>query len=555
VINDIEGKYKDIKEVTDFIEEVKDDILKNLELFITSAAADTQAQLMFPWMKEVPFKKYEVNLVIDNSELDGAPVIVEQNPTYQNLFGRVEKEAQFGVLTTDFTMIRGGALHKANNGFLVIPVEELFKNYFSWDSLKMSLKNKKIMIEEAGEKLGFITTKGLKPEPIPLNLKVILIGNPYYYSILYIIDEDFKKLFKVKADFDLVMDRNDENIKKYASFLCTYCKKENLKHIEASAVARVVEYGSRLAEDKKKISTKFSEIGNLVSEANFYAEQEKSRYIKPSHILKAIDEKIYRSNLIAEKIKEFIADGTILIDTEGLKVGQVNGLSVMSLGDYSFGRPSRVTVSIGMGKDGIIDIERETKLGGPIHTKGVLILGGYIANKYSKDKPLNLSARIVFEQSYGGIEGDSASSAELYALLSAIADIPIKQNLAVTGSVNQKGEIQAIGGINEKIEGFYEVCKVLGLTGEQGVIIPESNVKNLMLKEEVVDAVRNKKFHIFPVKTIDEGIEILTGMKAGELKPDGTFKKGTVNFMVDSKIKELSEKLRELTKSKGEEKE
>jgi len=555
VINDIEGKYKDIKEVTDFIEEVKDDILKNLELFITSAAADTQAQMMFPWMKEVPFKKYDVNLVIDNSELDGAPVIIEQNPTYQNLFGRVEKEAQFGVLTTDFTMIRGGALHKANNGFLVIPVEELFKNYFSWDSLKMSLKNKKIMIEEAGEKLGFITTKGLKPEPIPLDLKVILIGNPYYYSILYMLDEDFKKLFKVKADFDLVMDRNDENIKKYASFLCTYCKKENLKHIEASAVARVIEYGSRLAEDKNKISTKFSEIGDLVSEANFYAGQEKSKYITPVHVLRAIDEKIYRSNLIAEKIKEFISDGTILIDTQGSKVGQVNGLSVMSLGDYSFGRPSRVTVSIGMGKDGIIDIERETKLGGPIHTKGVLILSGYIAGKYSQDKPLNLSARVVFEQSYGGVEGDSASGAELYALLSAIADVPIKQNLAVTGSVNQKGEVQAIGGVNEKIEGFYEVCKVLGLTGEQGVIIPESNVKNLMLKEEVVDAVRNKKFHIYPVKTIDEGIEILTGFKAGEIKTDGTFKKGTVNFMVDSKIKELSEKLRELTKSKEEEKE
>ena len=555
VINDIKEKYKDIEEVTDFIEDVKDDILKNLELFITSASAETQVQLMFPWMKEVPFKKYEVNLVIDNLELTGAPVIVEQNPTYQNLFGRVEKEAQFGVLTTDFTMIRGGALHKANNGFLVIPVEELFKNYFSWDSLKMSLKNKKIMIEEAGEKLGFITTKGLKPEPIPLNLKVILIGNPYYYSILYFLDEDFKKLFKVKADFDLAMDRNDENIKKYASFLCTYCKKENLKHIEASAVARVIEYGSRLAEDKSKISTKFSEIADLISEANFYAEQEKSRYIMPSHILKAIDEKVYRSNLIAEKIKEFISDGTILIDTDGAKVGQVNGLSVMSLGDYSFGRPSRVTVSIGMGKDGIIDIERETKLGGPIHTKGVLILSGYIADKYSKDKPLNLSARIVFEQSYGGVEGDSASSAELYALISAIADVPIKQSLAVTGSVNQKGEIQAIGGVNEKIEGFYEICKVAGLTGEQGVIIPESNVKNLMLKEEVIEAVRNKKFHIYPVKTIDEGIEILTGLKAGKTKPDGTFKDGTINFMVHSKIKELSEKLRELTKSKEEEKE
>jgi lon-related putative ATP-dependent protease len=552
IINDIKEKYKDIEEVTDFIEEVKDDILKNLDIFITGLATDTPSQLMFPWMKEIPFKKYEVNLVTDNSDLKGAPVIIEQNPTYQNLFGRLEKEAQFGVLTTDFTMIRVGALHKANNGFLVIPIEELLKNYFSWDSLKMSLKNRKITIEEAGEKLGFITTKSLKPEPIPMHLKVILIGSPLYYNLLYIIDEDFKKLFKVRADFDLVMDRNDENIKKYASFICTYCKKENLKHMEASAVAKVIEYGSRLSEDKNKVSTKFSVIADLVSEANFYAEQEKSSYILPSHVLKAIDEKIYRSNLIAEKIKEFISDGTILIDTRGSKVGQVNGLSVMNLGDYSFGRPSRVTATIGMGKDGIIDIERETKLGGPIHTKGVLILSGYIAGKYSKDKPLNLSARIVFEQSYGGVEGDSASSAELYALLSAIADIPIKQNLSVTGSVNQKGEIQAIGGVNEKIEGFYEVCKTIGLTGEQGVIVPESNIKNLMLKDEVVDAVRNKKFHIYPVKTIDEGIEILTGLKAGKVKPDGTFKKDTINFRVDNRIKELSEKLRELSKSKEE---
>jgi len=546
-VNDIKEKYKEITEVNEFIDEVQEDILKNIDIFIVSQPAESTSQYIFPWIKEVPFKKYEVNLLVDNSQLKGAPVIIEQNPTYQNLFGRVEKEAQFGVLTTDFTMIRGGSLHKANNGFLVIPVEELFKNIFSWDSLKMSLIDKKIIIEEAGEKLGFITTKGLKPEPIPLNVKVILIGKPIYYNILYSMDDDFKKLFKVKADFDLVMERNDANIKKYASFICTICNKEKLKHLQSSAVAKIIEYASRLAEDKNKVSTKFAEVSDIITEANFYAMQDKSNYVSEKYVIKAIEEKIYRSSLIAEKIKEYIKDGTILIDTSGKIIGQVNGLSVFSLGDFSFGRPSRVTVSIAMGKEGIIDIERETKLGGPIHTKGVLILSGYLAGKFAKDKPLNLSARIVFEQSYGEVEGDSASGAELYALLSAISGVPISQNFAVTGSVNQKGEVQAIGGVNEKIEGFFEICKVKGLTGEQGVVIPKSNIRNLMLKDEVIKAVREKKFHIYSVRTIDEGIEILTGVRAGKLKPDGTFEKNSINYKVDNKIKEFMEKYKAMS--------
>ncbi|MCL5070945.1 MAG: AAA family ATPase [Actinobacteria bacterium] len=546
-VNDIKEKYKEIPEVNEFIDEVREDILKNVDIFIASQQAEPTSQYIFPWMKEVPFKKYEVNLLVDNSQVKGAPVIIEKNPTYQNLFGRVEKEAQFGVLTTDFTMIRGGSLHKANNGFLVIPVEELFKNIFSWDSLKMSLTDKKIIIEEAGEKLGFITTKGLKPEPIPLNVKVILIGKPIHYTILYSVDDDFKKLFKVKADFDLVMNRNDANIKKYASFLCTICNKEKLKHLQSSAISKMIEYASRLAEDKNKISTKFAEVSDIITEANFYAEQDKSKYISDKHVMKAIEEKIYRSSLIAEKIKEYISDGTILIDTSGKIAGQVNGLSVLSLGDFSFGRPSRVTVSIAMGKEGIIDIERETKLGGPIHTKGVLILSGFLFGRFAKDKPLNLSARIVFEQSYGEIEGDSASGAELYALLSAISGVPINQNFAVTGSVNQKGEVQAIGGVNEKIEGFFEICKAKGLTGEQGVIIPKSNVRNLVLKDEVIKAVKEKKFHIYSVRTIDEGIEILTGLRAGKLKTDGTFEKDSINYKVDSKIKEFMEKYKALS--------
>ncbi len=544
-INDLNEKYKDIDEAVNFIGQVKDDILQNLTIFISGSAVDASAQSVFPWMKELPFKKYDVNLIVDNSNLDGAPVIIEQNPTYQNLFGRVEKEAQFGMLTTDFTMIRGGSLHKAAGGFIVIPVEELLKNFFSWDSLKNALVNKKITIEEAGEKLGYITTKGLKPEAIPLNVKVILIGNPIHYDLLFSLDQDFKKLFKVRADFDLVMERNDENIKKYASFVCTLCEKEGLKHMEAGAVAKIVEYGSRLAENKNKISTRFSDISDIVFEANLYSTQDNSKYINASHIIKAIEEKIDRSNLVHEKIKELIGDGVILIDTKGSKIGQINGLSVSSTGDYIFGRPSRVTASAGMGKEGIIDIERETKLGGPIHTKGVLILGGFIAGRYSKDKPLSLSARIVFEQSYGAIEGDSASSAELYAIISALAEAPLRQDIAVTGSVNQKGEVQAIGGVNEKIEGFYEICKESGLTGSQGVIIPESNVMNLMLKDEIIDSVKQKLFHIFAVNNIDEGIEILTGIKAGKINDDGTFEKDSINYRADQKIKMFSEKFRE----------
>jgi lon-related putative ATP-dependent protease len=549
-VNDIRDKYKDIPEIIKYIEEVKEDILENLGDFISSKSNKSAAPALFPWMKEVPFKKYEVNLIVDNSKLKGAPVIIEQNPTYQNLFGRIEKEAQFGVLSTDFTMIRGGSLHKANNGFIVIPVEELFRNIFSWDSLKMSLRDQKIIIEEAGERLGFISTKGLKPEPIPLKVKVILIGLPHQYSILYNADNDFKKLFKIKADYDLSMDKNNSNIKKYASFICTLCKKENLNHLKASAVARVIEYGLRLAENKDKISTRFALIADIIREANFYSRLEKQKYIDDRHIKKAIDEKFYRSNLIQEKIKDMINDGTILIDIGGSTIGQVNGLSIIDLGDITFAKPSRVTASIGLGKAGIIDIERETKLGGPIHSKGVMILSGYLAEKYAADGPLNLSARIVSEQSYGGIEGDSASSAELYAMLSALSDTPLDQRIAVTGSVNQKGEIQAIGGVNEKIEGFYEICREKGLKGDQGVIIPKSNIKNLMLKDEVIKAVKDKKFHIYAVKNVDEGIEILTGVKAGKRLTSGKFSKNTINFKVSKKITEFTKRLNKLSDSR-----
>jgi lon-related putative ATP-dependent protease len=537
-------KYGEFSDVKTHLEDVRNDILENLTLFIKEPEAPP-IPFPVPWLKELPLRKYDVNLLVDNSDLQGAPVVIELNPTHQNLFGRIEKEAQFGVLSTDFTMIRGGSLHKANGGYLVLPVEELLRNLFSYDSLKRTLMNECIIIEEPGERMGFITTKGLRPDPVPLDVKVVLIGNPLLYQQLYLLDMDFKELFKVKADFDNTMDRTDENIRQYAAFICTFCRKEKLKHLDSSGVAKIVEYGSRLAEDQHKLSTTFGEVADIIREANFYAQQEDSEYVTAGHVKKAIEEKIYRSNLIQKKIQEMMERNILLIDTDGEAVGQVNGLSVMSLGDFSFGAPSRVTASVGLGREGIIDIQREAKMAGPIHTKGVMILSGYLAEKYAQDKPLSLSARLVFEQSYGMVEGDSASSTELYCMLSALSGMPLKQSIAVTGSVNQKGEVQAIGGVNEKIEGFFEVCKTKGFTKEQGVLIPESNVQNLMLKEEVVEAVKAGKFHVYPVKTIDQGIAILAGVKAGTRRPDGTFEDGTVNDRVDKRLKEMAEKIKE----------
>jgi lon-related putative ATP-dependent protease len=540
-------KYKNTPEMTTYFKAVENDILDNLTQFVRRGSGEPQEILPFsmPWMKEDPYKKYEVDVVIDNSETKGAPVIVETNPTYHNLLGRTEKEAQFGALTTDFSMIRGGAIHKANGGYLIIPVEELLRNPFSYDGLKRDLKDENIVIEEPEERYGFLSVKTLKPQPIPLSAKVILIGDPYLYQMMFQLDPDFKELFKIKAEFDSVMDRTDENVSQYASWVCALCEREKLNHLDGTGIAKLVEYSSRVADDQYKLSIQFAHIADIIREANFYAAQENSAFITGDHIKKAIEEKVYRSKLIQEKIQEMIKRGFFLIDTVDQSVGQVNGLSVMGLGDFAFGNPSRVTASIGLGREGVMDIEREAKMGGPIHTKGVLILSGYINEKYAKDKPLSLSARLVFEQNYEGVEGDSASSTELYCILSALSGLPIKQNIAVTGSVNQKGQVQAIGGVNEKIEGFFEVCELKGLTGQQGVMIPESNVQNLMLKEEVIEAVKVGKFNIYAVKTIDEGIEFLTGRKAGIKLSDGTFEENTVNYLVDKQLRENAVKLKQ----------
>lgn len=547
-IETLNKKYSEYSEIITYLKEVQEDILENLPLFYK--ANTPQAPVQAPWAEELPFRKYYVNLFIDNSSLKGRPVIVESNPTYQNLFGRIEKEAQFGMLTTDFTMIRGGSIHKANGGYLVIPAEELVKNLFSYDGLKRALSSEELVVEEAGERLGFITTKGLRPNPIPLDTKVVIVGNPMIYQTLFALDPDFKELFKVKAEFDINMDFNSGNVKNYVSFICSLCSKENLLHLDSSAIVKVIEYGARLADDQKKLSTRFADIADIIREANFYAKKDNSKKTKDSHIIKAIEEKNYRSNLIQEKVNEMIRRGFYLIDTEGESIGQINGLAVLSLGDFAFGRPSKVTATVNVGRGGIIDIERESKLGGNIHSKGVMILGGYLAENFAQEKPLNLTARLVFEQNYEGVDGDSASSTELYALLSALSGVPIKQYLAVTGSVNQKGDVQAIGGVNYKIEGFYEICKAKGLDGKQGVLIPISNVENLMLKEEIVEAIREGNFHIYSISNIKEGIEILTGIKAGEKQSDGKYPEDTIYGMVEKRLKSMTEKMEKSSEDK-----
>jgi lon-related putative ATP-dependent protease len=550
LISNLVSRYEGLPDVVQHLNEIRDDIMDNTELFIPGATEEkADAEQQNPLEKSLPdflFRRYDVNVIVDNSELKGAPVISEDNPTVTNLLGKFENESRFGALTTDFTLIKGGSLHRANGGYLILGAIELLKNQFSYDGLKRVLQSGSILIEGAGERLGVASTKTLVPQPIPLNVKVILVGDHEIYQALYTQDPDFGILFKVKAHFDDSIERNDQNQKTYGSFVHSLCEREGLNHLEAPALAKVVEYGSRLAEDQTKLSTKFPEIADLVREANFYSVQDGAKLVKDVHIKKALNEKVYRSNLLDEKVKEMIERGIILIDTSGTQVGQVNGLSVISLGDFDFGQPSRITASLGLGRRGIIDIERESRMGGQTHTKGVLIISGYLENKYAHDKPLSLSCRLVFEQSYGGVDGDSASSTELYAILSALSELPVKQNLAVTGSVNQKGVVQAIGGVNEKIEGFYSTCKAKGLKGDEGVMIPSSNVQHLMLNEEVVEAVRQGRFHIYPVSTIDEGIEILTGVNAGQLKNDGTYEPGTVHFKVNKRLAEMSQRMASL---------
>lgn len=563
LIKQLKEKYKDISEIADYLDKVLKDAAENHSIFNNARSliydefatdspdgsedSDEEDESLFDTKiletkdSKNPFTRYKVNLFINNENTKGAPVIEESNPYYYNLFGKIEYKNQMMTTMTDFTMIKSGAIQRANGGYLLLQAKDLVMDPYSWDALKKALKYKQAVVENIGEQSRFIPTVTLKPQPIPLNVKVILVGSYLYYQILS-ADEDFKKLFKVSVDFDVEMDRTPENIQHYVSFIGSMCEKENLKHLNCSAMSRVIEFGSRLADNQNKLSTRFNVVSEILYEASALADSEKynSELVDASHVDMAIKNKKYRSNMIEEKMQQQILDKKVLIDTEGAVVGQVNGLSVMNASGYSFGLPSRITARTYSGRDGIINIERETEMSGNIHSKGVLTLNGYLGGKFAQEKQLGLTAQVTFEQLYGGVEGDSASSTELYAILSSLSGVPIKQNLAVTGSVNQMGEIQPIGGVNEKIEGFFDICSLKGLTGDQGVIIPESNVDNLMLKDEVIEAVTDNKFHIYSVKKIEEGIELLTGVPAGEANSYGEYPKDSIFYLANQKLMEYN---------------
>ncbi len=550
-IEELKEKYKEYEKVVSYLEAVKEDILSHLDDFKTVEEQAPPLPFMRMPKPETSFVRYTVNVIVNNAECKGAPVVFESNPTYLNLFGRIEYKVQYGMALTDFSMIKAGSLHRANGGYIVINALDLLRNIFSYDALKRSIKNKEIKIEDVWEQYRLLSTTALKPQPIPFDVKVILVGNPYIYYLLYNLDEEYKELFKVKADFDSRMSRTSENIEKYAFFVASCQKEENLLPFDRGGVAKIVEYGARLAEHQDKLSTKFSYIADLIREAHYWAKKEGSGLVKSEHVAKAIDEKIFRANRIEERIREMILEDTLIVETAGKKVGQVNGLAVLDLGDYSFGKPSRITARTYTGKAGVVNIERETKMSGKIHEKAIMIISSYLGSKYATKKPISLSASITFEQLYEMVEGDSATCAELYSLLSSISGVPLRQDIAVTGSMDQNGDVQPIGGVNEKIEGFFDLCRLRGLDGH-GVIIPKRNVKHLMLKQEVVDAVKEGKFSIYPIEKMEEGLEILTGMPVGELLEDGTYPEGTVNYLVMKRFEEISEALE---KKKEEEKE
>jgi len=548
LIEKLREKYAEQEAIVEFLQEVRTDLLKNVDAY-KQAKEREEAQQQLPIQmgqmgKKPNFDRYKVNLLVDNCDTQGAPVIIESNPTYPNLLGRIEHQARFGALTTNFQMIKSGALHRANGGYLIVNARDILTKPMAWEGIKRALKDHEVRIESMYESLGAISTRSLDPEPIPLDIKVIVIGDPMVYYLLYSLDQDFQELFKVKVDFSVQMEWTDDALQQYARFIGTICKKEDLMDFAPSGVAKVIEESARMVGHQKKLATKFGDIVDLIRQASYWAGKNGNGHVQGEDVRQAVEEQIYRSNQLEERLQEMIEEGVILIDTDEETVGQVNGLSVLPLGDYAFGKPSRITARTHVGKSGVVNIDRETELGGRIHNKGVMILTGYLGGKYAQNLPMAFSASLTFEQQYDEVDGDSASSAELYTLLSSLSGYPLRQDLAVTGSVNQRGQIQAIGGVNEKIEGFYAICKMKGLTGDQGVMIPKSNVEHLMLRDEVLEAVKDGKFHIYPVSTIDEGIELLTGVQAGEQDDAGNYPEETVNFAVQSRLKELAEKVK-----------
>ena len=545
-INPIRANYKKISKITNFLDNVKKDILKNINHFIAEEIAPPptpqapKPELLKPWLN------YRVNLFVDNSNTQGSPVIMDSNYSYQNIFGKLEYENQYGMLKTDYTMLKSGTIHKANGGYLILQAQDLLTNQPCYDALKKALSIEETSIDNNMDQRSNLVMISLKPEPIPLHLKVILIGDANIYHTLLSLDPDFRKLFKIKVEFEESAPRTDDTMLKLAKFVHSYSEKECCLPLDRGAMAKVVEFASRLSDDKEKLSTHFNEIGEIVSEASTWAKLSRKKIVTVDYVQKALDKRVERVKKYDQKYTELIEENSLLIDTEGYKVGEINGLTVLTIGDYSFGKPTKITANTFMGKAGVINIERETEMSGSSHSKGILILRGYFGEKFAQDFPLSLTASLCFEQLYNGVDGDSASSTECYAILSSLSGIPINQAIAVTGSVNQKGIIQPIGGVNEKIEGFYAICKKRGLTGEQGVIIPIQNVRNLHLSDNVIESVKQGKFHIYAVSTIDEGIEILTGVPAGKQTKSGTYPAGTINYLVYEKLKKYYENSKEV---------
>jgi lon-related putative ATP-dependent protease len=553
-LDDLAAAFSDLPAVLSYLDAVGRDLVRNVGLFLAPAGEENElVRQPADTARDVRFRRYMVNPMVSRAADDppGAPLIEELNPTYGNLIGRVEHVAQMGALVTDFLLIKPGALHKANGGYLMIDVRKLLMSPFAWEALKRSIKGREIRIEQPSEMTGMMSTQSLDPEPIPFETKVVLLGDRELYYLLAANDPDFSRFFKVQADFDDSIERSSENDRAYARLIASIVQEHKLKPLDAPAVARVIEEGARRAADREKLSIEIGKVADLVREADYWSGQAGRTVTSRQDVAQAIDESTQRSDRLRDRAQETIERQIVLVDTTGAKVGQINGLAVLQLGDFAFGRPSRITARVRMGSGRVTDIEREANLGGSLHTKGVMILWGYLAGRYALDVPLALAATLVFEQSYGGVDGDSASSAELYALISALAEVPIRQSFAVTGSVNQWGEVQAIGGANEKIEGFFDVCKARGLDGQQGVLVPRANVQHLMLREDVVDAVKAGKFAIHAVDTIDQGIEILTGIKAGARGDDGSFEPGTVNRRVEEKLREFAELGRAFTRRPG----
>ena len=540
-IDDIRTEFKDSPAIGEHLDRVEQDIIENFNLFIPSNTEPGQQSEDWLTAQKSTLRQYQVNVLVGRSARKGAPVVIESNPTYLNLIGRIEKRAFMGTVNTDFTMVQAGSLINANGGYLVIEIEPLLNNPYAWEALKRALQTKCIVLEDIAEETGFGIT-ALRPEPIPLETKVVLHGSYETFEILQNYDLRFNKIFKVRADFDEEVVRTEETVQLYASFIARVCKEENLLPFTPSGVAAIVEYGEKQVEDKGKLSLRFGTLLGVLKEADYWARRHNARIVSEKYVVRAFREHRFRYNLYEQKIHESYIDNSILMDVAGEVTGQINGLAVYQIGEFAFGRPVRITAESYMGEKGVINIEREADMSGRTHNKGVLILSGYLGRTFAQNHPLCLCLSITFEQSYSDIDGDSASAAELFAILSSLSGIPIKQGIAVTGSVNQKGQIQAIGGVNQKVEGFYEVCREKGLDGEQGVIIPRANVKNLMLRREVLKAVRQKKFHVWAVPDVAEGIEILTGVSAGRLDENGNFPEGTVYGAVQQKLKAYMER-------------